>query len=40
MKEVICEQDIIGNWVVIQQTKENEVLQFSEINSIQSKNKN
>ncbi|KAL5269910.1 hypothetical protein ACHWQZ_G003394 [Mnemiopsis leidyi] len=32
MKEVICKQDIIGNWVVIKQTKENEVLQFSEIN--------
>ena len=31
MKEVICQAEIIGNWVVIQQTRENEVLQLSEI---------
>ena len=32
MKEVTCTEEIIGNWVVIQQTREKTVLQFSEFN--------
>ena len=37
MKELVCTEEIIGNWVVIQQTRENEVLQFSEIYILQGK---
>ena len=37
MKEVTCTEEIIGNWVVIKQTRENSVLQFSEIELIQRK---
>ena len=37
MKEVTCTEDIIGNWVVIQQTRDNTVLQFSEISNLLGK---
>ena len=37
MKEVTCAENIIGNWVVIQQTRENTVLQFSEFNILYGK---
>ena len=40
VKKVTCAEEIIGNWVVIQQTRENAVLQFSEIEFLQSKAKN
>ncbi|KAL5268524.1 hypothetical protein ACHWQZ_G002413 [Mnemiopsis leidyi] len=31
LKTVVCKQEITGNWIVIQQTLANQVLQFSEI---------
>ena len=34
MKELVCTEDIIGNWAVIQQTRDNTVLQFSEIRNL------
>ena len=37
MKEVSCKENIIGNWVVIQQTRENEVLMLSEIKFLNGK---
>ena len=36
-KIVTCKQELTGNWIVVQQTRENEVLQFSEIEFLHGK---
>lgn len=32
-----CKQELTGNWIVVQQTRENQVLQFSEIDFLHGK---
>ena len=37
LKTVTCKQELTGNWIVVQQTRENQVLQFSEIDFLHGK---